>query len=152
MTDHHEDLLIRSTGEGCQYWMDFIGAAIPKHTRPSDNPLHGSTESNLWLRDLADEVFARMKPYHDLAKMDENIIVSSLVSLILTLWSCRVRRAKSYDPRRPLDVRRAMTGRLYDYHHALLDCIVNEASDHHYFPAQEWDPPFAPGAKDGDFV
>lgn len=152
MVDMVEALLFDMTGDGCQYWMDLIGSLIVKHTKPSDNPLHGSTESNLWLRDLSDELWSRIPSRHDLTKLDENIICSSLLSLILTLWSCRIKRAKAYDPRRPVEIRKRMLKRANEFHAALLACMTDESHDHEYFPKQEWDPPFAPGAEDGDFV
>lgn len=147
-----DKLIEDGTGETCQFWMDFIGNMIQKHTKPSDNPLHGFTESDQWLIELSQELWKRVQPRHDLTKMDENIICSSLMGLILVQWSCRVRRAKSYDPRRPVEIRKGMMKRFLDYQHALMDAMMNEENDHNFFPKQEWDPPFVPGAKNGDFV
>lgn len=142
-----EELLLEGTGETADWWMNFIGERVVAHTDDKR-----STDSGAWLKDVADALWGRVKPRYDLTVMDENIICSSLASLIYTLWSCRIRRAKSYDPRRPLEVRKGMMGRLLGYQHALLDYMTDESRDHVYFPAQEWGPPFAPNAKEGGFV
>lgn len=147
-----EDILIKGTGEGCKFWCDYIGNLIPKYSKPTDNPLHGFTESNLWVRDLADEIWKRVQERYDLTRLDENIITSKLLTLILGLWSCRIIRAKAYDPRRPVEIRQGMMKKLLEYHHALLDCISDESNDHVFFPSQGWDAPFAPNAKDGTFI
>ena len=131
-----ETILQKGTGKGSQYWMDWIGNTILSYTDDKR-----TTQSNLWLHDLADEVFAEVKERFDLIQVDENIITSTLASLILTLWSCRVRRAKAYDPRRPLDARKTMMEGLLQYHASLLECMVDESKDAEYFPAQEWQPP-----------
>jgi hypothetical protein len=38
------------------------------------------------------------------------------------------------------------------WQHSLIDAVFDESRDAHYFPGQEWDPPFAPEARDGSFV
>ena len=134
-----DDFLKNRTGDGAQFWMDWIGNQIPKYT--TENRL---TQSDLWLRDLSEEIFKRVKQRYDLTVIDENILCSSIMSIILTLWSCRIIKAKAYDQRRQLEARQKMMSNLNDYHHALLDCMVNETMDHLFFPKQQWHPPFIP--------
>ncbi len=144
--------LTDGTGYDAHWWMCLIGKYIGKHSRPSENPLHGFTESNLWLRDLADEIWTNVKLHHDLTKIDENILCSKLMSLILTVWTCRIIRAKAYDPRRPIALRRIMLERANKYHHALLDCMVDESDDQLFCPEQDWETPYKQDAMDGTYV
>lgn len=135
-----DDLLIKATGEGARYWMDFVGKAIFDCT---DQFTRGSRPA-VWLAVLSAEVWDRIRTRHDWKVMDENIVCSKALSLILALWSCRVVRAKAYDNRRPLEARKGMLDRLTEFCMALTRCMVDESRDHVYFPAQDWSPPFPP--------
>lgn len=128
------------TGEGAQFWMDRIGQLIHNNSDP------GTRESDVksWLGDLVSDLWAGMRhlPIYNWKTMDENIAISSVLGAILSLWSCRIIRAKSYDNRRPLEVRQNMMRRLLTFQRILFECTVDETHDHQYFPAQEWHSPF----------
>lgn len=106
------------------------------------------------MKDLIDAVWKSIEkmPCYDWNKMDGNIILSSLVGTILVLFACRITRAKSYDGRRPVEIRKKMMHSLCQTHHALFDIFVNESRDHIFCPSQGWDPPFSPDAQDGEYV
>ena len=140
--------LISETGWGSQEWMDFIGNQIGKRSKP----IRGSkglqtTDASLWVGDLADELWKRISERDDWSARDENIVCAKLLSLIFSLWACRIIRAKAYDPRRPVKQRRRALRKLVQYHHALLECMVDESKDSEFFPAQEWDSPFSSKAR-----
>ena len=147
-----ENALRNGTGEGCQFWMDFIGNSIAMHSTHPEGAVHGDTQSNLWLRDLANTLWERIPLHHDLTVVDENIISAHLMSLILTLWTCRIIKAKACDKRRPVHLRQQAMRKGLLCHQQLVQCISDESRDHEFFPAQEWELPFPPGATDGDYV
>lgn len=149
-----DSYLVQRTGWSSDFWFKWIGERIAYHSKPVDGSVHSESDVLAWVKDLAQYIFTTIYPMkiYDWSKMDGNIIVSSLLGLILTSWSVRIVRAKSYDGRRPVDVRRMMMQSLNFLHHAILDSIVNESCDHIYFPSQGWDPPFSPDAQDGAYV
>lgn len=128
------------TGEGAQFWMDWIGNTIPKYTNQETKV----SRSGEWLASLSVTLWLRVKdlPCYDWSKQDENIICSSLMGLILILWSTRVIRAKSFDPRRPELVRREMVKRMWDYRDMVTEAMLDSTKDKQYFPLQEWKCPF----------
>jgi hypothetical protein len=141
-------ILKKETGRGLKEWLDFIGEDIGKRSKP----LKGSnglwtTDVDLWLSDLARELWKTVPSRHDLNCKDENIICARLMALILAAWSCRIIRAKAYDPRRPVAARRKALGKLGDHCKALLECVADESMDCILFPSQEWDSPFSPHAR-----
>lgn len=153
-----DSYLSQGTGWSSSFWFNWIGERISYHSKPvfqdGVRRVHDTTNTPAWLKDLVQFVHDTILPkeIYDWSKMDENIIVASIVGVILSHWSCRIIRAKSYDGRRPIEVRQNMMLALNQLHHTLFECMVNEAKDHIFCPSQGWDPPFAPGAQDGDYV
>lgn len=78
---------------------------------------------------------------------DENLACAKVLSLILGLWFYRVAHAKAFDPRRRPQDRKKALRKLWEYHHLLLDCVINESMDGVLFSDPEWDFPFSPKAK-----
>lgn len=148
----HNELLVDLTGEDGPFWVEFIQKGIVRHMKQTDDPNHPSVESNLWVRELADAVWDRVKIFNDLTKVDENIVMAKTMSLIMALWTARLCRTKSYDPRRPVELRKMAIGRSIRFGLAMTSCLLDESQDHRMFPLPEWDPPFDPNAKNGDFV
>ena len=136
-------ILKSATGKNAVWWMNFIGTEISKCAKPIEGT-DGLQTCNpiVWVSVVVKELWKELLPRIP-GPADENIAHARVLSLILTLWTCRIIRAKSYDPRRdPKDRKRIMKrGELY--HHALLECIADESNDSKYFPAQEWDYPFS---------
>lgn len=151
-----EHLLVFWTGEGKKFWLNWIGEKIGKYATGPKVKIKGNVHDTMkkgwrWLQDLSKEVWDRtVTRLPD--GMDENILCARITGLILTLWTCRIIRAKSYDPRRPAKVRRTMMDRFVDTGRFLIECVADESLDHAYFPSQEWDPPFPDSAKDGTYV
>ena len=142
------------TGWTSKFWFDWIGERIYHHSWEVEDSVHREGDITAWMRDLIQFLHDTIQPLpiYDWTKMDGNIICASLAGLIFTLWSCRIIRCKSYDGRRRVEDRRRMMHSLNRLHHMLLECMVNESRDHVYAPAQGWDPPFPPGALNGDYV
>ena len=147
-----DDALRKLTSHDSVYWVACVQSLITKHSKPTKDPNHSETDSGAMLRELSDYVWSAILATVDLKTTDENMSSAQAMSLVLTLWTCRIRRAKAYDPRRPVELRKKAMERLSLYHHSLLECMMNEANDANYFPGQEWDCPYSPNAKNGDFV
>jgi hypothetical protein len=139
--------LFSNTGKDSVWWLNFIGeriAACAKLLRGSKGL--ETCDPRVWLSDLVKELWKRSHKQCPKAA-DENIFCARWLGLILALWSCRIIRAKSYDPRRDPEDRRRMMVRFREYGELLLGCITDESVDHVYFHAQEWDCPFPPAAR-----
>lgn len=143
-----DDYLRKYTGKPAEFWLYVIGQEVHNHT----NPTTRASDVNAWLRGIHLMLWHTIKdmPCYNWAVQDENIVIASLLGLILSLWACRITRAKAHDPRRPLDARHRMMEKLLELQHVLFDAVVNENFDHHYFPAQEWTSPFTQGAFNGE--
>jgi hypothetical protein len=130
-------------------WMQLVNGAIAKHSRASRDPDHGETQVLKWVADVA-------KAVQDTApqrgRYDGNMREAMVLSLVLALWFSRVQRAKAYDPRRPVWVRRAALARWREFWREMLDAAVNEVDDPEVFSGQHWDPPWSPHAHDGVFL
>jgi hypothetical protein len=143
-----DKLLIERTGEPSLYWLNRIGTLIGKHSKA----IRGtkgleSTEVHKWVAELGREVSRRVR-LRSAPTQDENLGVSLVLGLILSLFGIRIVRAKCYDPRRPVRVRRQVLNKsLLRYQTALLEVLVDESQDAKYFPKQEWDSPNSPTAR-----
>ena len=133
------------------WWMQWIEDKIESQMTdqppPEGSRARGMMDPNAcWIADLAQEVKSRI-PWEKV-KGDGNILQSQIVSLILVLWTCRIGRAKTYNPARytPTIQRKGYEATL-SYQHALMDCIWDESQDHLYFPMQVWASPFLPRKK-----
>lgn len=151
-----EDYLVQETGYGIAFWMEFIQKIITKSCKPNpDDPKHPLANPGQWMKALSGEVWKRF--YKQYKKKgwgcgDGNIACSMLLSILYTLWSSRITRAKSYDPRRPVELRKDCLNGLVFYQKMVFQCMIDESRDPELFVGQEWDPPFAPNAKEGRFV
>ena len=140
--------LLRMTGKTRLEWVGIIQTAIRRHSRPSSDPDHSETNALKWVHDLAKEVQATAPKK---GQYDENMRLASIIALALTYWFSRVQRAKAYDPRRPVVLRRAALQRWHDFWRDMLDGAIFEAEDAELFPGQHWDPPWSEHAIDGHF-
>ena len=138
------DEIKKWTGRGANYWLDYIGICARKTAkRIKRGRFKGglTCEPQLWLPELTRAVWRSMVRKVP-EEVDGNIVCAKIMSLILTLWTCRIIKAKAYDARRPLKVRKMMMVKLTQYHRDLIDCVSDESQDQSYFPKQEWDLPF----------
>lgn len=143
------DWLSASTGYDGKWWVAKVQALIVKHSRPTKDPWHGTTETARMLSDLVREV-ERTAPKE--GRFDENMRAASVLSLALATWYLRVHRAKSYDPRRPVKLRKAAYFNRLGYATALFLAMEDESLDQEHFPGQRWETPFDPYPTDGYFV
>ena len=147
-----DDALVKQTGDGVVFWMNWIGHAIARHCVESERfPGRHEMTGPGWLEELVKEVWDRSVKILDDPRYDENIVCSRLLSLILTMWSCRIIHAKSWDPRRPVEDRKRMAMTLLANQRALMDCLFDYTEDYVLFPDQPWENPFSPNATDGDW-
>lgn len=134
------------TGKDGVYWLHRLGTLIGKHSKPIRADKRLATTNVLgWVSALTKEVMLQIKKTKKLAlEMDENIYHSRCLSVIFTLWTARIIRAKCYDQRRPIRQRRRSLGKGGSrYLAAVASCLMDESLDPTLFPAQEWDNPFS---------
>ena len=143
------DWLSASTGHDARWWVAKIQGFIVKHTKPTKDPWHGRTATRRAMADLMREV-ERTRP--KTGRYDENMRMASVLSLVLATWYLRVHRAKSYDPRRPVKLRKAAYFNRLGYAAAFFLAIEDESLDQEHFPGQKWETPFDPYPTDGYFV
>lgn len=140
------------TGKDFRWWNLFVGNAIARHARKTKKSVHDEVDVPDWMGDFTEELDRRVSRLLPSNKYDNNMAFAASASYVLMRWFVRLARAKSYDPRRPVKVRRKMMGRLTEYCREVVGFMVDESGDADNYPKQEWDPPFAPGAKDGKYT
>ena len=139
------------SGKDRKWWVAKVQTLIKRHSRPTKNPWHGTTDSSLVIRDLAREVGRHAMPKKGPA-YDGNMRMAAILSYVLALWFFRIARAKSYDPRRPVKHRKAAYLGQLKFATAMFHAIVDESEDPEFFPGQKWESPFDPYPTDGYFV
>jgi hypothetical protein len=143
------DWLAHETGRSLPQWLRYVEDRIAAHTTPPDDPNHGHTDSS-WIADLVLEI----KRLGTIGKrpFDENMRISRITGLILCAWYAHVHRAKVMDPRRPIALRREAYERRQSWLAELALALHDERHDPELWPDQEWESPFLPNARNGDFV
>jgi hypothetical protein len=139
------------TGRTDRYWLKRIGVLIGKHAYWGEDKVHQEVEILDWFVPLSGEVVKSMEGRIN-KRADGNIYFSAIMGYILVLWYVRIVRAKCYDPRRPAKLRKRGMLAMANYCGMLAMALMDESKDSQHFPGQKWDPPFAPGAKDGSYV
>lgn len=151
------DYLQDRTGHDRRYWFARVQRLIVKHTTPIDpkvlkkmglSPGHGSTDTAAVVASLTREI-QRTIPAD--APVDGNMFVAAVLGVVLSTWYARLQRAKSCDPVRPLSLRRKAYSAFLDFGTELSRILVDERDDATFLPEQEWDGPFTPNARSGDF-
>lgn len=74
--------------------------------------------------------------------------IASRMGMILAVWYCTVHRAKSFDARRPIDLRRKANAKVVVYRGTLSEMIADDWLMFRAFPNQPYNYPWG----DGDFV
>lgn len=110
---------------------------------------HDETNVEKWLTRVARDVH-RNAPKSGL--YDGNMRAALVMGYVLLYWVVRCQRAKAYDPRRPVKLRRKAMERWINMAAAVSVMFTDERQDANIFPGQKWDPPFSPFAVNGDFI
>lgn len=113
---------------------------------------HASTDSYAWIKDLVIEAQSYIKRTRRGIAYDENMALGSLVGLILVTWYCNVHRAKTYDPNRPVKLRRRAARQLAAFKADLIAGMASDKLMAEVWSGQEFNPPWGPQAKGGKFV
>lgn len=82
---------------------------------------------------------------------DGNMRMAATLSYVLGFWYSRLHRAKCYDPRRPVRLRKAAYFQRYSWALAMFNALLDESDDCDMFK-QKWETPFDPFPTDGYFV
>lgn len=142
--------------ESMTEWLMLVQGLIAKHsTAPRKGGKfkgHGSTDVEAWMRDLT-AASRRSLKITATSPFDENMAIALHVGSVLLAWWACVQRAKTYDPNRPLELRREVNKRFNDQ---IATVIARLSSDELvgavFGAAQRWNFPFGRGAFGGEFT
>jgi hypothetical protein len=144
-----DEWLRKQTGRGAEWWVEYVQREIWEHVlEGEDGKVHPEIDVVGWQR----RVVGIVELSRPDGEYDENIRGALVLGVVMLLWGMRISRAKAYDPNRPLELRQRALRRWSAMMAIVVDAVTNESLDHRFFEGQGWDPPFAPGARDGDFV
>ena len=146
-TQMNDDWLLEQTGTPRDEWLLYLEKLIPHHSSPSDDPNHDVTDSVSVVEELSNKIMSRMPE-----DIDENMYLASVLSFILASWYVRVRRAKSFDPQRPVERRRWAHQQTTAFIGALAASMCNCSDDMKIWSGQTWENPFGLNPTDGTFV
>lgn len=110
---------------------------------------HSISDVRGWMKEFID---ITVKKRADYGPTDGNLRAARRVGLALLTWYVRVHRAKAMDPRRPIAHRKAAYSQVLVTVGDIAKAVFNDCMDPLTFPEQEWESPWAPDARDGDFV
>ena len=144
------DWLAAITGHDGRWWVARVQSFVTKHARPTRDPKHKTAEPEKIIADLTREIMKAAKKTNRVG--DGNMLAACALSLILATWYLRLSRAKSYDPRRPVRLRKAAYFSRLNYAAALFLAMEDESFDQGHFPGQNWETPFDPRTTDGYFI
>jgi len=146
----YKDWLEEKTDHDRKWWVARVQYWIDRYSFPTDDPDHDSTETGLVVMRLTQDVGYCAEQRK--GQFDENMYAAAVLSQVLSLWYLRVHRAKCLDPNRPIKHRKKAYEQWHKYTQALSSNMTDERLDPTHFPGQDWDTPFSPNAKDGEFV
>jgi len=148
--DHRDTSLLKHMTKRSRIaWLQYVNGVIAAHsTMRTSDPDHGASNALAWTADLMREIHAS---HPKKGTFDGNMRQAAIAALVFALWYSRVQRAKAYDPRRPVVLRRAALATWRKFWHAMFDAAVYEGEDAEVFSGQHWDPPWSPHAVDGVF-
>lgn len=84
-------------------------------------------------------------------RYDNNLAIASLLGRVLVVWYCACHRAKSLDPRRPLDRLKA-SQRVTKYRGSLFAACCSDELMCRVFKNQPWNFPWGPHKIGGTFI
>jgi hypothetical protein len=147
-----------ATDQDLVYWLLRIETVlIPKYSTPPDPkaPLHnrhGRTDVLGWVTQLATELHGAYPAGAKADQVDGNMREAALLGMVLSAWYIRTQRAKTQDPRRPVEMRKNAHHRWRRYCGELVAVMFDDQLDARMFPGQHWDNPFGTHALDGVFT
>lgn len=137
-------------------WLRFVEELISLSTTPpmktGKHKGHGHTDVSKWVQALHVSVqgyiaaTSKGKPY------DGNMRTAALLGAILVTWYANVHRAKSYDPNRPLAIRRRAARQRREYLRALFEAVNDDTLMAKVWGHQEFNVPHGKAARGGRFV
>ena len=138
-------------------WLRTVERLIGENSGPAatsgPNKGHSETNTEAWLCALARLVTEDIERRNRGRRYDGNMAAASQLGLILVAWYAHVHRAKTFDPNRPLEGRRAAAAQRVRYLAELQAIISDEAlTGEVWGRRQAWNFPFGRGAKGGRFV
>lgn len=137
-------------------WLVEVQHLIGKHSSApiyGPNKAHARTDSVAWVADLARLVQTHVHQKNRGRYYDENMALASSLGLILVAWYVHVHRAKSFDPNRPLEARRAAAAQRTRFIAELSAVLADDSVMGEVWGKQQaWNFPFGKGAKGGRFV
>ncbi len=139
-----------------RYWLNRVQVLIGRHSTPPRKSGkykgHGDTDTSLWVRDLEKEVSRHIKRTNKGIGYDGNMAVAKLLGRVLTVWYCTVHRAKSFDPNRPVERKKANIA-VTRYRGELMSAISDDELMGDVFGGcQNWNFPFGKGVYGGKFI
>ena len=138
-------------------WLCTIEYFIGRSTSPprKSGPLkgHGDTDVRHWIQALLGACNESVKARAKNNRYDGNMAIAAKLGLLLVAWFCTVQRAKSFDPNRPLKLRRQAQVRLERYREKLSGVVGSDKLMGQVFgKRQAWNFPYGKGAKGGKFI
>lgn len=138
------------------HWLRRCEALIAKHSTPARThgkyKGHGDTDAVAWIKDITAEAQSHIRRANRSKAYDENMALGSLVGAILVTWYCNLHRAKTYDPNRPLELRRIALQQRNDFIGILFKNVHSDELMSTVWSGQAFNFPFGLLAADGDFV
>lgn len=144
-----QDWLCEVTGHDRKWWVARVQGLITKHSKPTKDPHHAETATANVITDLTRDL---QRLWDGTGRFDGNMRTVAVLSIVLATWYLRVHRAKIYDPRRPVKLRRSAYYQRLSYAMAMFKAIEDESLDAEMFPGQNWEFPFSDHATDGYFI
>lgn len=140
-----------------EQWLRFVEASIFKSqygkkvrvTTKDGTGMHSRNDWT-WLVSVIAEVVKSMP--NDGVPRDPNMFVARRLGLVLLTWFVRVSRAKCFDPKRPLRLRKKAYGLWLENLAGITGLLMDDRDDPVVWSGQAWDNPFGKKAKGGKFV
>jgi hypothetical protein len=145
--------ILKNTKKDAVRWFLDVQKCIAAHTSPPRTrgkyKGHGTTDTKKWIDDLYWLIW-RKRPKGK--AYDENMYLAAAMGYVLVLWYTRIQRAKAYDPRRPIEIRKGAIDRIPHYLSSLVHDLLDDSIDAHTLAGQDFEPPYGRNATDGKFV
>lgn len=139
-----------------KFWLMRVEQLIAVHSTPPRTrgkyKGHGSTDSCAWVAALARELAVEIRRCNRGIGYDENLALASKVGYVLAAWYALCHRAKSFDPNRPLRLRRRALVHCNRYRQLLTDRMSDDALMTSVWSAQIFNLPYGRGAIGGSFI
>lgn len=140
-----------------EQWLRFVERSIVKsqygkkiRIKTKDGTGLHSQNSWDWLGEMMVEVINSIPK--DGRMRDPNMFVARRLGIVLLTWFVRVSRAKCFDPRRPLVLRKKAYALWLENLSGITSLLMDDRDDPKIWPGQKWDNPFGKNAKGGKFV